>query len=63
VYGDVYDAVYGDCTPIEADRIVAGAAKRSFEVTFPRRFTFLLKVLRCLPYALYFPIVRRMTGV
>ncbi|WP_366657647.1 SDR family NAD(P)-dependent oxidoreductase [Fodinicurvata sp. EGI_FJ10296] len=46
-----------------ADRIVAGAAKRSFEVTFPRRFTFLLKVLRCLPYALYFPIVRRMTGV
>ena len=35
---------------------------RHFEITFPRRFTFWLKMLRCLPYALYFPLVRRMTG-
>ncbi len=33
-----------------------------FEVTFPRRFTWQLKLLRCLPYALYFPMVRRFTG-
>ena len=45
-----------------AERIVSGLASNAFEITFPRRFSYLLKVLRCLPYALYFPIVRRMTG-
>jgi NAD(P)-dependent dehydrogenase (short-subunit alcohol dehydrogenase family) len=44
-----------------ADRMVDGLARNSFEITFPRRFTFLIKILRCLPYALYFPIIRRIT--
>lgn len=44
------------------DRIVAGLAGGGFEITFPRRFTFMLKALRCLPYRLYFPLVRRATG-
>ena len=41
-----------------ADRIVRGLERGAFEITFPRRFTFLLKLARCLPYALYF----RLTG-
>lgn len=45
-----------------AERMVAALASRRFEVTFPRRFTFMLKIMRCLPYGLYFPIIRRMTG-
>ncbi|MGY6569999.1 MAG: SDR family NAD(P)-dependent oxidoreductase [Salinarimonas sp.] len=46
-----------------ADRMVDAVASRRFEVTFPRRFTFILKIMRCLPYSLYFPIVRRITGL
>lgn len=44
------------------DAIVAAIGGRSFEITFPKRFTYVLKVLRMLPYALYFPLIRRMTG-
>lgn len=33
-----------------------------FEITFPKRFTYFLKLLRVLPYRLYFPAVRRFTG-
>jgi short-subunit dehydrogenase len=42
-----------------ARRIVAGLDKGAFEITFPRRFTFMLKVARMLPYALYFRLVKR----
>ena len=45
-----------------AERIAAGLAGEGFEITFPRRFTFQLKFLRMLPYALYFPLVARATG-
>ncbi|PWR18560.1 SDR family NAD(P)-dependent oxidoreductase [Zavarzinia aquatilis] len=34
----------------------------AFESHFPRRFTLMLKLLRLLPYRLYFPLVGRMTG-
>ncbi len=44
-----------------ASRIVKGLKGRSFEVTFPRRFSYLLKLFRILPYWLYFPIVARGT--
>lgn len=44
-----------------AQRIAAGLESARFEVTFPRRFTYLLKLLRCLPYRLYFPLVARAT--
>lgn len=43
-----------------AERLVRGLDSGRFEITFPRRFTWLLKVLRCLPYALYFPLVRKL---
>jgi short-subunit dehydrogenase len=44
-----------------AERIAKGLKSSSFEITFPRRFTYLLKLLRCLPYRLYFPLVARAT--
>jgi short-subunit dehydrogenase len=34
-----------------------------FEIHFPHRFTNALKLLRLLPYRLYFALVRRMTGL
>ena len=43
-----------------AGRVIAGLDARRFEITFPRRFTWTLKLLRCLPYALYFPVTRRL---
>jgi NAD(P)-dependent dehydrogenase (short-subunit alcohol dehydrogenase family) len=50
---------------IEADaaaaRIAKGLQSSRFEITFPRRFTYMLKLLRCLPYRLYFPLVARAT--
>lgn len=45
-----------------ADRMVTGFESSGFEIIFPRRFVFLMKALRCLPYRFYFPLVRWMTG-
>ena len=44
-----------------ARRIVRGLGK-GFEITFPRRFTYVLKALRLLPYPLYFRLVAKATG-
>ena len=50
-------------TPEEAaGEILAGLARSTFEIHFPRRFTFWLKLLRLLPYRAYFPLARRLTG-
>lgn len=46
---------------VAAERMYQGIRKGRFETTFPRRFTWLLKVLRCLPYALYFPLIKKAT--
>lgn len=45
-----------------AGRIVAGLGKPGFEITFPRRFTYMLKLLGLLPYPLYFRALNRFTG-
>jgi len=37
-----------------------GVISRRFEVTFPKRFTWIMKFLRILPYPLYFAIARRL---
>lgn len=46
-----------------AQAIVHGWARGAFEIHFPRRFTCLVKLLRLLPYPLYFRAVRRFTGL
>lgn len=43
-------------------RIVAGLKTNRFEITFPRHFTWQLKLLQFLPYSVYFAIVNRRTG-
>ncbi len=46
-----------------ADHILAGWASGAFEIHFPKRFTRWLKAARLLPYRLYFPLVRKLTGL
>ncbi|WP_114374610.1 SDR family NAD(P)-dependent oxidoreductase [Elioraea thermophila] len=50
--------------PVEraAERIADGLARGRFEIAFPWRFVAILKTLRVLPYALYFPLVGLTTG-
>ena len=43
--------------------IVRGWERGQFEVHFPKRFTGVLKLMRCLPYRWYFPLVHRFTGL
>lgn len=43
-----------------AERICNGLKGRSFEIAFPRRFAFLMKLLRILPDFLFFAITRRL---
>ncbi|WP_020178328.1 SDR family NAD(P)-dependent oxidoreductase [Methylopila sp. M107] len=45
-----------------ARRIVRGIERGGFEITFPKRFTYVLKALRLLPYPLYFRLVAKATG-
>lgn len=43
-----------------AERVYRGLTNGSgFEITFPRRFTWMLKLLRMLPYRLYFAATRK----
>ena len=49
-------------TPEEAaSEIIKGFEKGEFEIHFPKRFTRMLKVLRHLPYSLYFPAIKKST--
>jgi short-subunit dehydrogenase len=43
-----------------AEAIVEGLTKRSFEIHFPKKFTFIMKFLQLLPTPLYFMITRQM---
>ncbi|MDX1454810.1 MAG: SDR family NAD(P)-dependent oxidoreductase [Gammaproteobacteria bacterium] len=49
-------------TQTAADRIVDGIHAGKFEINFPRRFTWILKFARILPYFMYFPLMRKFTG-
>jgi len=44
-----------------AQRIVAQLSRDNFEIVFPRRFAFALKLLRCLPYRWYFWLITKVT--
>lgn len=51
-------------SPEQAAReMLKGWARGQFDIHFPKRFTLWLKLLRLLPYRLYFPLVRKFTGL
>jgi len=43
-----------------AERIVRGLRSRRFEIAFPKRMVLLLKLLRLLPYPLFFAVTKKM---
>lgn len=43
-------------------RMAEGIDTGGFEITFPRRFTYVLKFMRLLPYSVYFPLMKLFTG-
>ena len=45
-----------------AKATVDGLASGDFDIHYPKRFTRLMKCLAHLPYRLYFPLIRRLTG-
>lgn len=47
---------------VAARRICDGFERGGFEIAFPRRLYLILKLMRIVPYALYFPVVARATG-
>ncbi len=46
-----------------AQEILRGWAKGEFEIHFPKRFTRLMKALALLPPVMYFPVIRKFTGL
>lgn len=46
-----------------AQAILSGWEKGRFEIHFPKRFTWWLKLMRMLPHSLYFALVKRATGL
>jgi hypothetical protein len=51
-------------TPDEAaQEILKGWAKGEFEIHFPKRFTQWMKAIKMLPYRLYFPAIKKFTGL
>ena len=46
-----------------AEEILRGWAKGEFEIHFPKRFTYFMKALALLPPVLYFPVIRKFTGL
>ena len=47
---------------VAAKRIVSGLKTRRFEITFPRRFTWMLKLIYALPRDWHINLVRKQTG-
>lgn len=46
-----------------AQAMLDGWARGAFDIHYPKRFTRWMKLLRVLPHRLYFPLVRRFTGL
>jgi hypothetical protein len=46
-----------------AQAMLKGWAQGAFDIHFPKRFTLWLKLMRLMPYRLYFALVRRFTGL
>ncbi len=45
-----------------AAEILRGWERGEFDIHFPKRFSRIMKLMRLLPYSIYFPAVRRFTG-
>lgn len=45
-----------------AKALIDGLRGTAFEITFPRAFTRQLRLARLLPYRLWFPLIRKLTG-
>ena len=43
--------------------IIAGYRRGEFEIHFPKRFSRFLKLLRLLPYSIYFALIGKLTGL
>ncbi len=43
-------------------RILGGLARRRFEIAFPKRLVWPMKITRAMPYSWYFPLMARLTG-
>ncbi len=46
-----------------AAAMLRGWRQGAFDIHYPKRFTLWMKFLRLLPYAVYFPAIRRFTGL
>ncbi len=46
-----------------AEEMIKGFEAGVFEIHFPKRFTYWLKLLRLLPYRIYFPLIHKFTGL
>ncbi len=46
-----------------AQEILQGWAKGEFEIHFPKRFTLWVKAIKMLPYRMYFPAIKKFTGL
>ncbi len=46
-----------------AEEMIKGFESGKFEIHFPKRFTFWLKLVRFLPYRIYFPLIHKLTGL
>lgn len=44
------------------DAIMSGLARKRFEIAFPLRFAWIMKLLRLLPYPLFFSLTRRLVS-
>jgi len=44
-------------------RVMAGLETDTFEIAFPKRFAWQLKMMQKLPDALYFPMIKKATGL
>lgn len=47
---------------VAARRIRKGLEAGRFEITFPRRLSYTMKIMRSLPYVVYFPLMRKVMG-
>lgn len=46
-----------------AAAVAAGLKSQNFEISFPKSFTYKIKLMKLLPYGLYFRVIRRVLGV